>query len=533
MTSRLSSSSSHDGRASRSGRAFLSVAVASLLVLAACSGGEDDGPAAAGRTPDQIGIVVRNDVDVFNPYKSQLGSGARQIFDGIYETLVREGGQPDDGGVVPALAESWRATPRSATFVLKPGLKCADGSPLTASGVAESLRYFADPKTAATFASSVFGPSGASDISGDDTTREVVVKLKAPFSEMLNGMAAYGYIVCPTVLDTPGSLDNAPAETGPYELTASDRGESYTLTRRTSGVATDVEALPREVEVRVSTDDTTRANLFDTRAVDIAMILGRDAQRLEKKYRSIEGKAYEGYAILFNHAPGRAGADREVRRALSMAVDPAAYTRAATFGLGKPVDTLYTPNVDCYAEENGRFTPRFDADAAAAALDKITQERGERLTIRLVADDSQNSGPEYVADAWTNAGVSVELREGTFGQLVDIVYGTGDWDAVIYPTHTVTRSAASQVDVFSDVFTKSARPEHVANRAFDEAVTEAVAAQSEDRCMLWRRSEAALLEEADVKPLMWPAVHWFTHGLTFTGSYTIVDLRSIRSAADG
>ena len=45
----------------------------------------------------------------------------------------------------PVLRESWEETPTSVTYTLKEGITCGDGTPLTASTVADNFRFVADP----------------------------------------------------------------------------------------------------------------------------------------------------------------------------------------------------------------------------------------------------------------------------------------------------------------------------------------------------------------------------------------------------
>ena len=51
-----------------------------------------------------------------------------------------------DGQVVSGLAEKWRVGATSASFTLRRGVTCSDGTNLTASGVARSLSRASDPR---------------------------------------------------------------------------------------------------------------------------------------------------------------------------------------------------------------------------------------------------------------------------------------------------------------------------------------------------------------------------------------------------
>ena len=59
-----------------------------------------------------------------------------------YDTLVN---LAPDGTIRPRLAASWEETPTSITYTLNDGVTCADGTPLTATTVADNFSFVADP----------------------------------------------------------------------------------------------------------------------------------------------------------------------------------------------------------------------------------------------------------------------------------------------------------------------------------------------------------------------------------------------------
>lgn len=492
----------------------LLVAVGMLGALAAC-GGSDAKETSEGDVPEKVSMVLRNDVDTFDPFLSQAESGAKQMFDALYDTLVRVKPGEEDGEIVvePSLAEEWDVTADSATFTLRDGLACGDGTPLTATGVAESLQHLADPETGAFSTSRVFGPAGAKEITADDEANTVTVELEAPFTYLLEGLSV-GYIVCPSALEDLETLAGTPAPTGPYTVTEFKRGERYVLERRDDLVVVDKSDLPAELEMRVVADDTTRANLVSTQQVDVAPILGRDAERLEGSLEPIAGPAAIASSLIFNQAEGLPGADKEFRTAIAQSVDPAAYAKASSFDLGQAIDTVYTPNMDCYNEANGELTPGFDPDAAKTALE------GTSGKIRVIGIDTQNSGPDLVADSLREAGLEVDLFKGNLSQIIDIVFGTGDWDVFVYPYEVVMPLPSWLVNQVG--------PGNLVNDDYSQLVEEAAATQGDERCDLWSQAEAALLENVDLKPLVWTNAAWFTNGLTFDANYFYVDTRTIR-----
>jgi peptide/nickel transport system substrate-binding protein len=498
----------------RAGSAVLTLGL--LAGLAACGDSDSKEPASSGDVPDKVSLVLRNDVDTFDPFLSQAESGAKQMFDALYDTLVRVSPGESAGEVVvePSLAEEWEVSADSATFTLRDGLACGDGTPLTATGVAASLKHLADPDTGAFSTSRVFGPSGAKKITADDEANTVTVELKAPFTYLLEGLSV-GYIVCPSALEDLDTLAGTPAPTGPYTVSDFKRGERYVLERRDDLVVVDEADLPAELELRVIADDTTRANLVSTKQVDVAPILGRDAERLKGSLEPIVGPAAIASSLIFNQSEGLPGADKDFRTAIGQAVDPAAYATASSFDLGEPIDTVYTPNMDCYDEGNGELTPGYDPDAAATALASTSKK------IRVIGIDTQNSGPDLVADSLREAGVEVDLFKGNLSQVIDIVFGTGDWDVFVYPYEVVMPLPSWLVNQIG--------PGNLVNDDYTRLVEEAAATEGDGRCELWSQAEAALLENVDLKPLVWTNAAWFTNGLTFDANYFYVNTRTIRS----
>src|SRR5688572_9378001 len=81
-----------------------------------------------------------------------VGNSASLILNDLFEGLVS---LSPDGKPVPGAAESWSVSDdgRTYKFVLRPGLKWSDGTPLTADDFVYSFRRLLDPATAAAFAS--------------------------------------------------------------------------------------------------------------------------------------------------------------------------------------------------------------------------------------------------------------------------------------------------------------------------------------------------------------------------------------------
>lgn len=522
----------------RSAVAAIAAMTVAGALAAGCGSDDSSSPAASSsakaseKAPEAVSIVMRNDVDTFDPYKSTLDSGPKQMYEAMYDTLVRPTGG-EDHGVEPAMAKSWEVTLTSGTFQLKDGLTCADGSPLTATDVAKSLRYLADPKTGSQLTNLVFGPGGAKSVTADDDANTVKITLNKPHPDLL-GQMQFSFIICPKGLADKKALASSGkgGGSGPYRLTTLKRDDHYVLERREDAAIDDPAKLPAKVTLRVVADDTTRANLVDTGEVDIAAVLGRDAERLKRQSEPVEGRGYLSDSLLFNRAKGHPGNDPNIRKAVAHAVDAKAYTRAATFDVGYPVDTQYTPNMECYSKENGSLTPPFDLAQAKAALTEAGYGSGKKLTLKVVGYDAQNSGPEYLGDALRKAGIDAKVNKTTFEQLVGIIWGgKGDWDVMVFPFVSAAGIPYTMVNQISYAFgTAALNPGQVKDTEYDKLALKAAATEGDERCQIWQDAEKVLLRNVDVKPLTGPVAAWFQKGgLAFEANMTQVNLRSIRT----
>lgn|GEM_PF-5603747 len=527
------------------------LAMGLTAVAVGCGGGSSGGSGSqgeatgipGGNAPKDVTLELRTDVDTFDPHKSINESGAQQVFAAIYDTPIKlAAGGPDAGGVLPGLATSWTSNPSSATFTLHENLTCTDGSPLTPSGVAKSIERLGNPATGASFATRIFGPGGLKSVKADDSKNTITIKVNEPYTYLVEGMAD-AYIVCPNGLDDGKKLAQEPAGTGPYELTSSSRGEVYEMTRRDDYNALPpemtIDQFPEKMAMRVIAEDSTRANLLETGEADIGSILGQDALRLRGSgnLNEVEGAGFGVSALLFNQSKGQIGTDETVRRALSMAVDAADYTKAASFNVSSEIDTVYSPNMDCYAASDGESTPGFDLEQARQILEDdgwvkdangIYEKDGKALKVRLLGYDVQNSGPEYLLDAFGELGADVELNDTTFEGAVSVLFGTGEWDAVVFPYTAELYVPSLMIGQISGDPAASLNVGDVQNEAFNTLSTEASGLEAPERCKVWQEAETALLDSSDIKPVMWDKAAWFGNGMTFQAQFWIVDLRTIR-----
>jgi len=485
-------------------------------------------PCAAAAEPVVVTAVLPADWDNLDPHRMRT-TGAFQMAVALYDRLVALG---PDGEVVPYLAESWSATATGATLKIRPGAVCADGTPVTANVVAVSLRRLADPQTRAPYATRTFGP-GQPVITADDATGQVSIVLKASNSDLMLALAMpWSSITCPASSGPNPGHAGVPTGSGPYQLTAQQRGDRYVLTRRPeyrwgpalpplSGRAAD------RINLLVAPNPSTAANLIATGAADIAFISGRDTVRLRREpdLQTQEMTYFGADGLLFAQSDGRPGEDPAVRMALALMIDNRGFNKAFTFGHGSASDTLTTPSMQCYDPGVGAANPPYDPQRAKTMLEAAGYRRddagfyarnGLELVVRIAGNRTQNAGPEFLLESWRAQGVRATLVMAEFNTWLETVTRTSDWDVTVWPFNSVIPSPS----LFVAQLTGEAPPRGTnymgrENHAYSAAAQRAQEAAPEGRCANWAEAEQALLSAGSIKALAARKIAVFSRGLSF------------------
>ncbi len=488
-----------------------SVIAACIAALLAISPALAQGPKPSGT----ITARVQGDWDTLDPQRTRATYGYQMVY-ALYDRLV----SLDSGKIVPSVATSWELGASEITLKIRPGVTCSDGSALTPSVIAASLERLGAPETKSPYAYRTIGRAGYTVV-GDDAAGIVRLSLKAPNSDLLLGLAMpWASIICKAGLDNPDALASKTFGSGPFTLTEVKRGASYTLKARPdyawgpNGAATATAGFPDTLVLRIIENQSTAANLVLTHELDTAYIFGQDIDRLSREPGLTRQSAMSigAETLTFHEGDGHPTADPKVRRALAMAVDGNAYNRAAYFGLGKTMTTMTTPTMDCYDETVGKYAIPYDPTGAKKLLaeagwqpgaDGKLMKDGKPLAIRVVGSKTQNSGPEYILEAFTEIGVTAALNVADFNGWIDLLVKTDNWDATVNPLGSVMPSPS----IFLGQLGGPAPPGggnfgRIKNAAFDAAAARAVAAAPADRCRIWMEAERAMLESDDAKPLV-------------------------------
>ncbi|MCW3016772.1 MAG: extracellular solute-binding protein family 5 [Solirubrobacterales bacterium] len=477
---------------------LIAAATAGAVLLAGCGSGSkgNDGGGAA-RASVTMAIASNPSLD---PAKAANQADAIAL-GGLYDTLVRLDAR---GEAVAGLASSWKATPTSVVFELRNDVTCSDGTKLTPSAVAASLKRLVDPATAAPFIGASFGPNKLT-VTPDDAAGRVTVTTSGPWSQLLNGLAMpWTGIVCPAGLKDPKALATGSFGTGPYVLQSAAPGRRFTLRHRSNYTwgpklgASEAGTPPKTLLLNVVANESTAVNMLVSDKLDIALLGGPDLKRLDGDSAFTVAQKDGGTVWLAFNQQGTSMKDEALRRGVAQAIDRAAFANAATFGRGKVVPSVVGPTIQCFDATAGDDVPKLDAGAARAAL-------GKAGTVRIIGTTQLGggAGQEYVQAALREVGVDAKLRNtdtATWSQT--LTGGKGDWELSVVPA---LNPAGSIIIPISQ--TTGAGPPKGTNYGAAQnpqaaaALGKAVTQVGPKSCAAWGQVQHALNARLDVLPL--------------------------------
>ncbi len=516
--------------------------VAVSLVAAACSSSTPsaNGPSGANGGPTVSGsggtVTIRSidDVDTFNPATTAAPNMSVQAIELTYDRLVY---LSPSGKIEPFLASSWTTTPNSATFTIRQGATCADGTPVTPTVVANSLRYSTDPATNGPYASYITGQAGVQSITADDAQHTVTITLKAPYNALITSLATpyAASIICPHGVADPKSLDAAPDGSGPYVLDTarSVRGSQYVFTLRKNynwgpgGWTANRAGIPSTIIDRVVTDETTAANLLTTGQIDVAPVFGVNEPRVAADrgaYTFTTNSLQMGsWGVVMNQNAGRVGADPVVRHAIFLALDGPSMVKAAFPSEGVAFSTLTTPNMQCYDPSVGKATPGFDPTQAKALLeqdgytlgsDGIMTKNGQPLTLAIAMWNATGPLGDYIQQALQKIGIKSTVANTDISTWTNTLFTTKNYDLTVYAYYSGLPNPV--------IFPSQESSMSINDPAYFALAAKAEAAPAASACQAWSAALTKSAADFNVKPIGVSKNVWFAKNWKFAAPYDVV-----------
>lgn len=445
----------------------------------------------------------------------------------IFERLATVGPEMNtfgDRGFVPELARSWESEDDRTILVhLDPEARWHDGVPVTAHDVVFTFEVFRDPVV-----NSTQRPRLAHIVSV--TARDsltVVVRYDRPYPEQLYDAVYHTWIIPRHLLDTvprdrlrSHPFGRQPVGSGPFRFVRwepaafVELAADSTYRRGRPGV-------PRIIW-RVTADAPTAVTQLLAEEADVLSQLPRpeDAERVQRApHLAIHPYPMPVYSyIAFNARdpadltrPHPLFADRELRRALSMAVDRGAIIQTVLGPNGGVIPAgPVSPVMGIWSDTLPRIP--FDTVAARQLLERLGWEdrdgdgtrerRGRRLAFDLLVPSSsipRVRAAQIVQDQLRRIGVAVaitELEYNTFDQRGH----AGRFDAY-FGALAQDPSPSSLADTWTTSAIGGLNYPRYSNPAFDQLVAAAQRELDPDRALgLWHQAVAAIVADA---PAIW------------------------------
>ncbi|MBM0230828.1 ABC transporter substrate-binding protein [Micromonospora sp. STR1_7] len=512
---------------------------AAALLLGACGGdaGGSDGRLVDGKT---FTMALPGDPGSLDPHFTSL-SVTGQVDRFLYDSLLDFA---PDGTLLPGLAEKWQATTTTATFTLRKGITCADGSPLTAGTVAANISFVGDVKNGSSRVGT-YVPAGAT-ATADQAAGTVSVTSPSPDAFLDRNIGGLP-IVCEKGMTNRDVLKRGSDGTGQFTLTEAVADDHYTLTRRKDYAwgpgdwKSDQPGLPDKVVLRIIANEATTANLMLSGEVNAARLSGPDGQRLRGDgYLKRDVLAPTG-EILFHQKAGLPTADPAVRRALVQSLDLAQLRQVFTSGQGAAPTGLVAPSMTpCKGDTVTGTLPGFDKAAAGSALDAagwtvggdgVRVRGGTPLALTVAYSTSGTPGAQATAELlqqqWTAVGVKAVLKPVTEVQVGQIAGGQLAWDVAMFPIG-VTLPSQLVPYVSGPVPPQGTNFAAIDNKDYQAAVDAAQKVPGVGGCPQWAAAEKALLQHLDLVPFANSNIPVYARGATVELSEGSLDPASIR-----
>ena len=511
---------------------------AATLALAACSSGSSTTPSdnsggnpsgsaggASGGSMIYAGCKPQNPLIPSNTQETCGGDVIQSLFTG----LIRYGAE--DAKSINEMAESITSDDNVTwTIKIKPDWTFQDGSPITAQTFVDSWNYAAWPGNAqlnAYFFENIKGFSYGDDKDGDGT---VSPKEAASVPKKLEGLkvvddttftatltSAYGswparlgysafVPMPPSFFKDPAAFGKKPVGNGPFKLVSSDPNTSIKVTAWDGYKGSDKPKI-KDIDFKVYQSlDSAYADLISGNAdfmqqVPTTALAGDkwktdlgDGQWLQKPVGVFQSMTFPPEKVNPEYA------NKDLRHAISMAIDREAVIKVAFEGGRQPADGWVSPVVDGYKKDVCGDFCKYNPDMAKQLLAK-TGFKGP-IQIAYNADGGHKEWVDATCASISGAlGIQCQgkpypdfatFRSLITGRKMQTIFRSG-WQ-MDYPNIENFLIPLYKTDAGSNDGDYS-------NPQFDKLTNEAATKQGEEATSLYQQAEALLPEDMPAVPL--------------------------------
>jgi peptide/nickel transport system substrate-binding protein len=447
-------------------RRFAIAGLATVLLLAGCSGGNEETPSAGGSA--EVGVTA--DINPQDPATLRDGGNLRLALSGfpqnfnnlhidgnlgeigaMYRTMLPRAFfiAPDGETTVNAdyftSVELTGTDPQVVTYTINPKAVWSDGTPITWEDIASQINATSGKEPAYLFAAPNGSDRVASVTKGVDE-RQAVVTFARHYADWRGMFAGNGMLYPKSMTATPeafntGFLTGPGPSAGPFIITTVDRtAQRIVLTRNPQWWGTK----PRLDSITYTVlDDAAKMPALQNNALDAVGLTTLDDLTIARRTQGISirrAPAASWYHFTFNGAEGSILSDPRLRMAVAKGIDRQAIAAISQRGLvDNPVplnNHIYVAGQEGYQDNSIAYDPeaaKRELDALGWRLNgQVRDKDGWRLTIRDVFYDAQSTRQiaQVAQNNLAQIGVNLELNAVPGGRLFSDFLIPGNFDVV-------------------------------------------------------------------------------------------------------
>jgi peptide/nickel transport system substrate-binding protein len=372
---------------------------------------------------DSVVLAMTLEPPGLDPTAGAASAIAEIVQYNVFETLTKIN---SDGSVSPMLAESWEVSPdlKTYTFKLRKGVKFQNGEPCNASTVKFSFERAAADKS--TNKDKLTFAAMESVAAIDDYTVVILNKGLDPNFLFLLGQATASIV-------EPKSADgNAikPVGTGPYQLSAWNKGSSVTLSKW-DGYRNAAGIKMKKVTFRFISDPAAQVASLLAGDVDaFPRVTPRSVAqfKINAKFQVVVSGSRAKTILAINNKKKPLD-DVRVRRAIAAAIDRKAVIEGAADGYGAPIGSHYVPGAFGYVDTTG-INP-FNIQKAQSLLAEAGIKTPLELSLKLPPVPYARQGGEVIAAELAKVGIIAKIENVEWAQWLDGTYKNKNYDLTI------------------------------------------------------------------------------------------------------
>ncbi len=441
-------------------------------------------------------------------------NAASTIASDIYQSLLT---YDENLNLKGELAESWQVSNggRTLTFTLRPGLTFADGSPLTSADVLATFTTIINPKTRRPYAGDYLQVKTAEA----PDARTFRVTYPEAFAPALSSWAGLSILPKKEIDKTPDdfnatALKEQPLGSGPYSLTRWRRGQDILLSaNRKAFNAPNISQLYYRILPDTASQwlELKAGNLDMADLTPLQFSRLTDAPWFTSRYNKLSWLS-NAYTFLGFNLKNPLFQSKQVRQALSYAVDRQGIINAVLFGQGQPIAGVFKPGTWAYNPHIAAW-PYDPAKARSMLAEQgwkpdtegiLRNAQNQPFTFTVTTNqgnDVRIKAAQIIQKELADLGITMHIRVQEWSSFITNTVKQRDFDAILLgwslsiepDPYDIWHSSKTKPDEFNMISYNN--PE--ADKLMEQARREFN--QPKRQALLWRFQEIL----ADEQPYLW------------------------------